>query len=72
MVSVGTGVIVGNAIKTTTPVDIGSIKKICVYIGGGVIGNMIADKATEYATQKIDDTVETIGDFIKKDTVEEE
>lgn len=72
IVSIGTGSIVGNIINATTPVSIGLIKKACVSISGLVIGSMIADKASDYVGQQIDDTVDSIFGIIKDVVVEEE
>lgn len=70
IVSVGTGSIVGNAIKATTPAHMSLIKKTCVSVGGLVISSMIADKASDYAGQQIDDAMDSIFGIIK-DVVEE-
>lgn len=72
VVSVGTGSIVGNIIKATTPVSIGLITKACVSVGGLVLGSMIADKASDYTGQQIDDAVDSIFGVIKDVIVEEE
>lgn len=55
IVSVGVGAIVGNAIKATTPNNVGRIKKVCITIGGMVLGSMAGDCATKYTGQKIDE-----------------
>lgn len=54
VISVGVGAIVGNVIKSTTPSQIGLIKKVCIGIGSMVLSNMICDKASEYSNEKID------------------
>lgn len=72
IVSVGTGSIVGNIINATTPINIGLIKKACVSVGGLVIGSMVADKASDYAGQQIDDAIDSIFGIIKDVVIEEE
>lgn len=50
----GAGVIVKNAIKATTPADIGSIKKIGVVVGGFAVAGIVADAASRYTGNQID------------------
>lgn len=54
VISVGVGAIVGNAVKSTTPADIGTIKKFCVGVGTFVLSNMVCEKATEYGDGMFD------------------
>ena len=54
IVSVGVGAIVGNAVKITTPGNLGLVKKICVGVGSFVLSNMVSEKAIEYVDEKID------------------
>ena len=53
----GAGVIVKNAIKVTTPTDIGSMKKIGVFIGGFAVAGIVSDAASKYTGNIIDDCV---------------
>lgn len=55
VVSIGVGAVFGNAVKTTTPVDLNLIQKISVGIGSAVIGSMISNAATTYVKTKIDE-----------------
>jgi hypothetical protein len=65
LVSVGVGSIVGNAIKQTTPANAHIVKRISIGIGGFVLSSMISAKASKYATDQIDETVEKIKSFKK-------
>lgn len=53
----GAGIIVKNAIKATTPADIGSVKKIGVVIGGFAVAGIVSDAASRYTGRIIDDCV---------------
>lgn len=53
----GAGIIVKNAIKMTTPADIGSIKKVGVVIGGFAVAGIVSDAASRYTGRMIDDCV---------------
>lgn len=56
-VSIGAGIIVGNLINATTPIDAKKITKFFIMVGGGAIGGMVGDKAAEYVNEQIDDVV---------------
>lgn len=60
VVSVGVGAIVTNAIKATSPTSMGTIKKVCVIVGGLVLSSMVSDLAVKYAEETIDNTVKEI------------
>lgn len=53
----GAGIIVKNAIKATTPADIGSIKKVGVMIGGFAVVGIVSDAASRYTGRMVDDCV---------------
>ncbi len=63
----GAGVIVKNAIATTTPADIGSMKKIGVMIGGFAVSGIVADAASRYTGGIIDQCVDAY-EQVKKGT----
>jgi hypothetical protein len=58
MTSWGAGTIVKNAIKVTTPADIGSVKKIGVFLGGFAIAGIVSDAASKYTGGIIDECVD--------------
>lgn len=60
VVSAGVGTIVGNAIKATTPAHVTKGNKIMISIGGVVLSSMVGGKASEYAIEQIDLTVEQV------------
>lgn len=60
IVSVAVGTIVGNAIKSTTPADIGTVKKVLVAVGSLVLTSIVGDIASEYAEGKIDKVTEKV------------
>lgn len=77
VVSAGVGAIVGNAVRHTSPADMGLFKKACVGVGSLVLGSMLSDKASEYTDAKIDETVEEVQNMFAQteeatDIVEEE
>lgn len=56
--SVGVGAVVGNAIKSTTPVDITTINKVMVGAGAFVLTSLVGDVASKYTGAKIDEITE--------------
>ena len=66
VVSIGVGTIVTNVIGSTTPANTGKFGKVCIYVGGTVIGWMAKEAATTYAEKKFDETVNTIKGFMAK------
>jgi hypothetical protein len=71
-VSVGVGSIVGNTIKNATPENASRFKKISIGVGGFVLSSMISSKATKYATDQIDETVEKIKKFKNPEQTQDE
>lgn len=53
--SLGAGVVVTNAIRCTTPGDLGKAGRIGVKIGAVVLANMVGDAASVYSMKKVDD-----------------
>lgn len=53
----GAGVIVKNAIASTTPADLGAIKKIGVVVGTFAVAGLVSDAASQYTGRIIDDCV---------------
>ena len=54
VVSVGVGIISGNALAMVTPVTGGVLTKICTKVGATVLESMMVSKATDYADETID------------------
>ena len=71
-VSVGVGSIVGNTLKQATPANAHILKRISMGIGGFVLSSMISAKASKYATDQIDETVEKIKKFRNPETIQDE
>lgn len=59
IVSMGTGAVVTNAIKATTPADIKTYQKVSIAVGGLVLSSMVGEMATQYTSSKFDETVES-------------
>jgi hypothetical protein len=72
IVSAGVGMIIDNAIKATTPVRTGTIRKICMALGALVISSMVGDKAVEYTEEKIDSAVAGFKKMIDEDKDEKQ
>lgn len=62
VVTCGIGSIMGNIVRRTTPKDIGILNKICITIGGLVLGSMVCDSAGKYVDNQIDEVVRDIRD----------
>lgn len=71
VISSGVGMIVGNAIKATTPPAVGALAKLSIKVGALVISNMVGDYAVNYAEGKIDSAVKTVKEAIKEVESEE-
>lgn len=65
----GVGTIVGTAIKYFTPGNMSKFNKICTTIGGLALTGLVADKASEYALNAVDETVCIIQKaYVKEET----
>lgn len=64
VVSFGVGTIIGNLVKSTTPVDIGKVMKGCIAFSSWVLSGIGADMASKYTEDKIDEIVETMDDVV--------
>lgn len=60
LVGAGTGMIVGNLVKATTPTSTILVKKIAIGAGAFVLSSMVADLTTQYLSDQIDDVVEKV------------
>jgi hypothetical protein len=60
VVSIGVSSIVGNTIKLVKEPGTKLPKRFAIAVGGIVLSSMIADKAGEYATGRIDQAAESI------------
>lgn len=58
--SIGVSAIVGNVIKLTADPDAGKIKKVAIGFGGFVLSSLVADKAVDYANDRIDSTAASL------------
>ena len=67
IVSVGVGAIVGNAVKSTTPVDVRKITKFCIGAGSAVLSAIAGDAASKYTEEKIDKAVDIVKSAIKEE-----
>lgn len=68
VVSVGVGAIVGNLVKSTTPVDTSKIVKACIKVGSLVLSGAVGDIASKYTNEQIDEAVIFAEGFIKPET----
>jgi mannitol-specific phosphotransferase system IIBC component len=53
--SMSVGAVVSNVIVATTPKNLTTINRIAVGIGGFVLSSMVADAASEYVKNQIDE-----------------
>lgn len=63
--SAGAVTIVLNAVKTTTPMNIGKVDKILIGVGGTAIAWMVGDKIIDYVEEGFDEFRDFV-DEIKK------
>lgn len=57
VISVGVGAIVGNAITTVRPQDVGKIKNLCISIGALALTNMVSDNVIDHTNNVIDNVI---------------
>lgn len=57
IVSAGTGSIVGNFIKHTTPINTKFITRFCINAGSFVLTSIAGDFAARYTEKKIDEGI---------------
>lgn len=66
VVSAGVGAIVANAVKMTTPINTGTLKKLCIGTGSFVLGSMLSEKATDYTDEKIDEMASQVKEMFEE------
>lgn len=57
--SLGTGAIIGNLVKATTPADLRLMPKIFIGTGTTVLGMMVGDMVSKYVEEQIDTIVDS-------------
>lgn len=60
LVSTGSGMVIGNAVKATTPKAVSGLSKILVSVGSFAIGSFVADHMSTYTDKKVDEVVEAV------------
>jgi hypothetical protein len=71
-VAFGVGAIASNVIKSTTPIDVKKITKLCIGFGGFILTSMAGDAASKYTEGKIDEYVNMIKSFFNPNMAVEE
>lgn len=61
--SLGVGAVIGNVIRTTTPVGIGPVSKVAVGVGTLVLTTVLGDLAAKSVHDTIDKSVESIDEI---------
>lgn len=70
--SIGVGIIVGNAVKMSSPAGRNILKNVCVGVGGMVLSDMVSSKACEHVETKIDAVAEQLKTAVMEATNSEE
>lgn len=60
-VSLGAGIIVGNAVGITTPANTKTLSKVLIKLGTFGIAGYVGEKAAEYTNETIDDVAAVFG-----------
>lgn len=58
--ALGTGAVVGNLVKATTPTDISKVQKVIATAGSFVVGGVLADLASRYVEGEIQQIADAI------------
>lgn len=66
VVGYGVAQIVGFAISRVIPVDVGLIKKGCMWLGGCMLMSMASSKVTKFYEEEFDDTVGMVKEVIEE------
>lgn len=62
VVGLGTGAVITNAVKATTPAGGNTYSKVIVFIGSSVISALVASAGTKYVNAEIDAVADQIKD----------
>lgn len=69
----GAGLIADEALKRIAPPALKGLKGVAVKVGAGVLSMMVADKASAYVGETIDNTINEVKEIVKpKEKVTEE
>lgn len=60
IVSMGSGAIITNAVKATTPADLKPFQKVTIGVGAFVLSSMVGGAASQYSSSKIDETADQL------------
>lgn len=63
LVSMGTGAIVGNAVKLTTPAEVSKVQRVTIAIGSFALSAMISDAVGKYASNQIEQVAEQVSNL---------
>lgn len=70
LVSIGVGILAGNAVGLVKPQNLGVIKKIACGVGGLAVSAMAADKVTDYVDDQWTEARDQIKGLFPKKTEE--
>lgn len=70
--SIGVGVIIDNAVKATTPDNLGKVKNCLVWAGSAALTCVASNAIDKQFGEAVDSVVERVKNFGKRDKVEEE
>lgn len=63
--SIGAGTIVGGIAKNAVPSSASKFTKVCVWLGTAAIGGIVGKAVTEYINDSVDETAETVEEYIE-------
>ena len=69
--SVGASMIITNIVKSTTPKDIGIIRKFCIALGSFGIGAYFGNKASDHVKKTMDCTVGIVKEYEQEARIKE-
>lgn len=58
--TIGVGMIVRNIVKTTTPINMNIIQKVCIGVGGFALSGIIGDQAVDYIDKELDSAIKMV------------
>lgn len=61
--TIGTGLIISNAIRSTTPQGTGKLMQFCIYMGGMAISAIIGDKVGAYTDEGVEKAFKAFNGF---------
>jgi hypothetical protein len=65
--SAGTGVVIGNLVKATTPYDLNRVQRVLVAVGGYTLGGVLSDLSAKYISNQIQSYADKLSSVLHRE-----